>query len=101
MFTEISQQVIQGINLIFFIPTSMVAIYMNVKNKNIDYRVSKIIIISGIIGASIGAMLSFKIDNQNLRRYFGFFLIVIAIFEIYSFFQQYILKKKEDNSIIK
>ena len=55
MFTEISQQVIQGINLIFFIPTSMVAIYMNVKNKNIDYRVSKIIIISGIIGATTPA----------------------------------------------
>ena len=101
IFTEVSQHIIQGINLIFFIPTSIMAIYMNVKNKNIDYKIARIIIISGIIGAIIGANLSFKIDNEDLKKYFGIFLLFIAIFEIYSFFTKYILKKKEDNSSIK
>lgn len=100
IFTDISQHIIQGINLIFFIPTSIMAIYMNVKNKNIDYNTAKIIIISGIIGAIAGANLSFKIDNENLRKYFGIFLLFIAIFEIYSFFMQYILKKNENNKSI-
>lgn len=100
IFTDIGQHIVQGINLIFFIPTSIMAIYMNVKNKNIDYNTAKIIIISGAIGAIAGSNLSFKINNENLRKYFGIFLLFIAIFEIYSFFMQYILKKNENNNSI-
>ena len=100
IFTNISQHIIQGVNLIFFIPTSIMAIYMNVKNKNIDYNTAKIIIITGIIGAILGSNLSFKINNENLRKYFGIFLLFIAIFEIYSFFMKYILKKNENNNSI-
>ena len=96
LFTEVSQHVVQGINLIFFVPTSIVAIYMNIKNKNIDYYVSKIVIISGVIGAVIGSLLAVKIDSDSLKRYFGIFLIGIAIFEIYSYFKQYILKRKDN-----
>lgn len=97
LFGNIEQHMIQGINLVFFIPTSIVAIYMNIKHKTIDYAISKIIIIFGIIGAICGSLLSFKIDNQNLKRYFGIFLIIIAFFEIYSFFREYRLAKKENN----
>lgn len=99
IFTSMSQHLIQGTNLIFFIPTSITAIFMNVKNRTINYKMSYIIITSGIIGAILGSKLSFKIDNSSLKKYFGIFLLCIAIFEIYSFFKQYILKKKEDNKI--
>ena len=34
----IEQHVSQATNLIFFIPTSIVAIIINIKNKNIDYN---------------------------------------------------------------
>ena len=94
LFSDVSQHIVQGINLIFFIPTSIVAIYMNIKNKNIDYKVAKKVIISGIIGACIGSLLAIKINSDSLKKYFGMFLIGIAIFEIYSFFRQYILKPK-------
>lgn len=85
LFGDIEQHMIQGINLVFFIPTSIVAIYMNIKHKTIDYKVAKVIIIFGIIGAICGSLVSFKIDNQNLKKYFGFFLILIAIFQTYSY----------------
>lgn len=97
IFTKLNQHIIQGSNLIFFIPTSIVAIIMNMKNKTINYKNAFIIIISGIIGAVVGSKISFKIENQKLRRYFGIFLLVIAIFEIYDFFSQYIKSKKENN----
>ena len=35
LFTNLEQHLIQGTNLIFFIPTSIVAIIVNLKNKNI------------------------------------------------------------------
>lgn len=98
IFTNLNQHLIQGINLIFFIPTAIVAIYLNIKNKIIDYKISSIIIISGIIGAVIGSKVSFNIDNQNLKKYFGYFLLLIAFFETYEFFKKYILTKKEDNN---
>lgn len=98
IFTELKQHLIQGTNLIFFIPTSIVSIYMNIKNKTIDYKLAVSIIISGIIGAIAGSKLSFKIENDTLKKYFGIFLIFIAIFEIFAFFRQYILKKKENNN---
>lgn len=97
LFSNMNQHLVQGTNLLFFIPTSMVAIYMNIKNKTVDYNFSKIVIISGIIGAAIGSLLSLKIDSNSLKKYFGIFLIIISIFEIYSFFTQYKLDKKENN----
>ena len=98
IFTQLKQHLIQGTNLIFFIPTSIVAIYMNIKNKTIDYKIAISVIIAGIAGAVIGSKLSFKIENDTLKKYFGIFLLFIAFFEIFSFFRQYILKKKENNN---
>lgn len=98
LFTDLKQHLIQGTNLIFFIPTSIIAIYINIKNNIIDYKQVLKIGSSGIIGAIFGSIISFKINNEHLRKYFGIFLLCIAIFEIYSFFRQYILKKKENNN---
>ena len=94
IFTNLNQHIIQGTNLIFFIPTSSMAIFMNIKNKTIKYKLAFTIIISGLIGSFIGSKISFMISNILLKKYFGIFLIFIAIFEIYSFFSQYILTKK-------
>ncbi|MFQ7075788.1 MAG: TSUP family transporter [Clostridia bacterium] len=41
----IEQHVSQATNLIFFIPTSIVAIIINIKNKNIDLKLAIIIYI--------------------------------------------------------
>ncbi len=97
IFSEYDQHLIQGTNLIFFIPTSIVAIYMNIKNKTIDFKISKIISFSGIFGAIIGCYLSFKFESEFLRKIFGIFLLFIAAFEIYSLIKQYKQNKKENN----
>ena len=97
IFTNMNQHFIQGTNLIFFIPTSIISIYMNIKNQKINYKKSILFIISGIVGAIVGCNLSFKFNNNFMKKYFGCFLLSIAIFEIYSFYKQYRLIKKEDN----
>lgn len=99
VFLNTQQHVAQATNLIFFVPTSITAIIMNIKNKNIDFKVGINIIIFGIIGSIIGAMVSSKISVQNLRKYFGIFLLFIAIHEIYNFYNLYIKRKNTNNKL--
>lgn len=92
----IEQHVAQATNLIFFIPTSIVAIIVNLKNKNIDLKLAIIISIFGILGAIIGANISIHIDVSILKKCFGIFLAIVAINEIYSITKKYKKAKKKD-----
>lgn len=96
MILGIEQHVAQATNLIFFIPTSIVAIIANWKNKLVDKKLAIVISIFGIMGSIVGAIFSSKTNVTNLRKYFGIFLAIIAIFEIYSFFRKYIFNKQRD-----
>ena len=91
----VEQHVAQATNLIFFIPTSIIAIIVNLKNKNIELKTATIISIFGICGAIIGAKVSTHIQVGTLKKYFGVFLLIIAIHEIYTIFK---LHKKEKNT---
>ena len=88
----IEQHVAQATNLIFFIPTSIVAI-----NKNIDLKLAIIISIFGILGAIIGSNISVYTDVKILKKCFGVFLIIVAINEIYSIIRLYKKDKKTNN----
>lgn len=96
---NIPQKVAQAANLFFFIPTSITAIALNIKNKNINYKVGCRIIIFGIIGSILGAMLSYKIDSQDLKKFFGIFLMLITIHEIYDYYKVYIKTKNTHTKI--
>lgn len=100
ILSGIEQHIAQATNLIFFIPTTIVAILINWKNKLIDNKLAIVISIGGAVGAAIGAIFSSKTNVDELRKYFGIFLAVIAIWEIYSFFKQYIFKQKRENNKI-
>ena len=91
----VEQHVAQATNLIFFIPTSIVAIIVNIKNKNIDIKLAIIISIFGILGAIWGANISIHTDVNLLKKFFGAFLAVIAMHEIYSIAKQYKKGKKD------
>ncbi len=96
-FLGVEQHIAQATNLIFFIPTSIIAILVNLKNKNIELKLAILISIFGILGAIIGANISTNIDVSNLRKCFGIFLGVVAINEIYSIFKEYKNKKTNNN----
>ena len=90
----IEQHIAQATNLIFFIPTSIIAIIVNIKNKNLDLKVATLISIFGVLGAIIGANLSVHTNVNILRKFFGAFLAAISIHEIYTIIKEY---KKEKN----
>lgn len=95
LFLNIEQHIAQATNVIFFIPTAIAAIWVSLKNKNINLKIALPICIWGILGAFIGAYISTKMDVNLLRQCFGFFLIFVAIYQTY----EYIKDKKRHNSI--
>lgn len=95
LFMGMNQHEAQASNLVFFVPTSIIAILVNIKQKLIKWKVAIPITIFGIIGAVIGSVLSNKTDVDSLRKYFGYFLLIITIHEIYTIVRKYIKDKKE------
>ena len=94
---NIDQHIAQATNLIFFIPTSIIAIIVNIKNKNIDIKLGIYTAIFGILGAIIGANIAIYTDVNKLRKLFGIFLILIVLHEIYSIYKWYKKEKIEKN----
>ncbi len=81
-FLNIEQHTAQAANLIFFIPTAITAIIVHFKNKNVDKQVGKKLLYSSMIGSAVGSYLTSFVKAQNLRKYFGIFLLVVGILEI-------------------
>lgn len=89
VFLGVEQHTAQATNLVFFIPTSLAAIYVAIKEKLIEWKLGITIAIAGIIGAIIGSIISINMEVNILRKCFGVFLGVIALYEIYSLIKQY------------
>lgn len=100
IFLKVEQNIAQGSNVIFFIPTAIAAILIFIKNKKINFKVAFSICIWGLIGAFIGANIAYKLEVNSLRKWFGVFLIITAIYQSYSFYYRY-RKEKNRNNITK
>lgn len=81
-FLGFDQHIAQASNILFFIPTSIVAIWVHIKNKNIDKKLAIKMMPFAAIGSVLGATLSSKISSENLKMYFGIFLLLISMYEI-------------------
>ncbi len=97
-FLGIEQHIAQATNLVFFIPTAISAIIINLKQKLINLKLSLIIILSGVIGTIIGSEIAISLNATSLKKYFGIFLLLISINEIYCLIKEYILSKKTHNN---
>ena len=97
VFMGIEQHTAQATNLIFFVPTSIATIIVAMKDKLIEWKVGIIIAIAGVVGAIVGATISIKMEVSVLRKSFGIFLAIIALYEIYSLIKQYKIFGKRDN----
>ena len=97
-FLGIEQHIAQATNLVFFIPTAISAIIIKIKKKLINLKLSLIIILSGVIGTIIGSEIAISLNATNLKKYFGIFLLLISINEIYCLIKEYILSKKTHNN---
>lgn len=99
IFLGVEQHIAQASNVIFFVPTAIAAIIIFIKRKTIKFKIGIPIFLWGLGGALIGAIISSKMQVGLLRKLFGIFLLLIAIYQIYSLYRTYIKAKKSNNII--
>lgn len=82
IFVNPDQHIVQSVNLIFFIPTAVIALIVHIRNRRIDFKVAVSIIVFGLVGAYVGSRLAIALPGSVLKKYFGFFLLILGIYEM-------------------
>lgn len=78
IFLTFKQKNAQAINLLVFIPMSIVALIIHIKNKLVDLKVGIPIICSGLLFSIIGSLLADYIGNDVLQKIFAVFLLLVG-----------------------
>jgi len=79
---EITQQNAQMTNLLYFIPTALLAVRIHKKSGNIEKKGLLPLILWGLLGALPGALIAIKIDAAYLRKGFAVFLLIVGLYEM-------------------
>jgi len=79
-----SQHAAQNINLIYFIPTAILAVFMHSKNNLIEKQVLPKIILGGILGAVAGSIAAINLRPDILKQVFAIFLLVAGVVEFFK-----------------
>ncbi len=83
-FLDISQKKAQGINLVFFIPSAIYSIIYYKKNKLIEKENTLSLIFFGVVGVIVGYLVLDSIPSEILSKFFGGFLIILALRDFIS-----------------
>lgn len=82
LFKNFPQTLSQGINLLFFIPISIVALILHQKRKLIVWKHAILFAIIGISGAIVGSFILNFISPYLLRKILGVMLLIIGTIQI-------------------
>ncbi len=84
IFLHIGQHQAQGVNLLYFIPTAAISLWVHIKNKHVNIKLAWQIALYGVLGAVGGAFLAGVLKAELLRRFFGFFLLAMGLYEFFK-----------------
>lgn len=81
LFLSYEQLKAQGINLIAFLPMSIFALIVHIKNKLVDIKSTWLLALIGCGFSLIGALIANHVDNFILKKLFALFLIGLGIWQ--------------------
>lgn len=91
---DIPQKVAQAMNLLSFISMAIVALFMHAKNKLINIKGVKLLIIFAIIFSLAGSFLVAYVSGNLQTKLYGGFLICLSIVKFCSSIKKNLFKKK-------
>lgn len=88
----VPQMKAQGINLVFFIPIAVLALFVHAKNKLLAYKLALIGILSGAVGVFAGFAVARFVGDYYLSKAFGVFLLIFGVRELFG---DWIVKRRK------
>ncbi len=90
VFSSVSQHLAQSMNLLAFIPMSVIAVILHIKNKLIKFPYL-LLSIPALLSSVVGSLLAYGMNADVLSKGFGIFLTVLGIINLFVI----ILKKTQ------
>ena len=98
IFLSYAQLSAQGVNLIAFLPMSIIALIIHIKNHLVAFKQTWLLALVGCIFSLGGALLANNISNAVLKKLFAVFLIGLAIWQIVEMIKAKKKKSEEENT---
>jgi len=95
LFTKTKQLTAQGTNLLFFIPIAIISVIIYSIKRQIKWKLTLKITIWGILGTSLGFMLTNYFGGEITAKIFGALLILMGIKEIFAKSDKKVAKREE------
>lgn len=84
VFGGVPQQSAQGINLLYFLPTSATALFSHLKNRLVETALAWPAILAGAATTFGASLLVTMLDTQLMKKIFGVFIIFIGLTEVFK-----------------
>lgn len=81
IFLKYEQLRAQGVNLVAFLPMAVVALFIHIKNKLVDFKSTWLLAVVGCVFSISGALIANNISNSILKKFFAVFLIGLGIWQ--------------------
>ena len=88
----VEQGVAQGVNLLSFLPMSVIALGIHAKSGRLEKRGLLFIIVPALILSGLFAFVAAYLPSAALKKGFGLFLVLLSVFPFVS-----ALKKNREN----
>ena len=82
-FGGVAQNLAQGINLLYFLPTAAASLPAHVKNGYLEKAALLPSILAGLAGTALAAWVATSMEVEWLRKCFGVYLLIIGIRELF------------------
>lgn len=83
-FAGVDQHTAQGINLLYFLPAGLMALPAHLKNGYVEKPALLPAVAVGLVCAALAAWWATALDVEVLRKWFGGFLVVVGISELFG-----------------
>ncbi len=98
LFTGTDQHLAQAVNLIAFIPMSLVALVIHMKNKLVEFKHVLITAIPAVAASVAAALISKRVEGAALSVYFGIFLMALGVYQLVCAIIAFVKNKKKKES---